>query len=98
VVAWKGEAYCILHPYAADVFSRPDGVGVEFRHTMEALFNGLLDAGLTLQRMHEAPCADRLDDRDTPPGSWHHERSHVAGEFVIIAENRRSRSSESDVT
>lgn len=42
--------------------------------------------------------ADRLGDRDASSGSWNHERSPVAGEFIIIAEKRQSRPFESDVT
>jgi hypothetical protein len=55
---------------------------------MEALFNGLIDAGLTIHRVHEAPYAYHRDYQDAPPGTWDHERSHVAGEFVIIAVKR----------
>ena len=84
-VAWNGEAYGITEPYARRVFPRPDGVGVEFRHYMDALFNGLIDAGLSIRRVHEAPYAFHPDYQDAPPGTWDHERSHVAGEFVIVA-------------
>jgi SAM-dependent methyltransferase len=90
-VVWNGDAYCITHPYSERVFPRPDGVGIEFRHTMAALFNGLLDAGLTIQRVHEAPYAFRRDEGCAPPGSWDHERAYVAGEFVIVAEKRPRR-------
>lgn len=87
-VAWNGEAYGITQPYAQRVFPRANGLGVEFRHTMDELFNGLLDAGMSIARVHEAPYAFHREYQEAPPGSWDHERAHVAGEFVIIAEKR----------
>jgi SAM-dependent methyltransferase len=87
-VAWNGEAYCLTHPYADRVFPRPDGAGVEFRHTMDDLFNGLLDAGMAIARVHEAPYARLRRYRDEPAGTWNHEQSYVAGGFAIVAKKR----------
>jgi ubiquinone/menaquinone biosynthesis C-methylase UbiE len=79
---WNGKAYCIAQPYSESLKHRADG-GIEFRHYMDDIFNGLLDAGLILQRVHEAPYARR--EPEDQPGGWDHERSYVAGEFAIIA-------------
>ena len=87
LVEWDGKAYCISKPYAEKTHRRPDGVGIEFRHYMDDLFNGLLDLEFSIQRIHEAPYSRLPDYLNAPPGSWHHERSHVAGEFVIVAKN-----------
>ena len=84
-VEWDGDAYAIARPYADRVFPRSDGVGIEFRHYMDDVFNGLLDVGFSIQRVHEAPYARLPEYVNAPPGSWNHERSYVAGEFVIVA-------------
>lgn len=84
-VTWTGEGYAIAQPYAEYVFPRPDGVGIEYRHYMDELLNGLLDAGFSIRRVHEAPYAEMPEYLNAPAGSWNHERSFVAGEFVILA-------------
>lgn len=90
LVKWDGKAYFISKPYAEKVYRRPDGVGIEFRHYMDDLFNGLLDLGFSIQRIHEAPYARLPHYLNAPPGSWNHERSHVAGEFVIVAKTGKT--------
>lgn len=81
-VEWDGRAYCITRPYSECLKRRADG-GIEFRHYMDDIFNGLLDAGFSIQRIHEAPYARHpIEDQ---PGGWEYERSYVAGEFAIIA-------------
>jgi SAM-dependent methyltransferase len=82
-VAWDGAGYRITKPYAERVDRRADGA-IEFRHTMDDLFSGLIDRGLSIQRVCEAPYYRRLDP-NAPPGSWTHERAYVAGEFAIVA-------------
>ncbi len=86
-VEWSGEAYCISVPYSERVKQREDG-GIEFRHYMDDIFNGLLDSGFSIQRVYEEPYA-RQPDPNAPPGSWHHERAYVAGGFVIVARRER---------
>jgi SAM-dependent methyltransferase len=81
-VEWDGRAYCITRPYSESLKQRADG-GIEFRHYMDDIFNGLLDAGFSIQRVHEAPYArQKIEDE---PGGWEYERGYVAGEFAIIA-------------
>ena len=82
-VAWDGEQYGITSPYGERVKSRADG-GIEYRHYMDDIFNGLLDAGFSIQRVHETPYS-RQQDATAPPGSWSHERAYVAGGFAIVA-------------
>ncbi len=50
---WNGDQYYINTPYSERILRREDG-GIEFRHYTADIFNGLLDAGLSLQRVHEA--------------------------------------------
>jgi SAM-dependent methyltransferase len=74
--------YRIARPYCEKVDRREDGA-VEFRHYMDDIFNGLLDAGLSLERV--------LDGHGNKPsaaahvGSWTHQRDYVNGYFVIVA-------------
>ncbi len=82
-VGWNGRTYTIDAPYAETVQHREDG-GVEFRHRMDDIFNGLLDAGFTIQRVHEAP--HYLQSyAGAEPGSWGHETRYIAGGFAIVA-------------
>ncbi len=91
-VEWSGEAYCIGAPYGERVKQREDG-GIEFRHYMDDIFNGLLDSGFSIRRVYEEPYAQKPDARQPDPhalpGSWQHERAFVAGGFVVIARRER---------
>jgi SAM-dependent methyltransferase len=81
-VEWDGRVYCITRPYSESMKRRADG-GIEFRHYMDDIFNGLLDAGFSIQHVHEAPYArQKIEDE---PGGWEYERGYVAGEFAVIA-------------
>ena len=83
-VEWNGRNYTINAPYAETVQHRADG-GIEFRHRMDDIFNGLLDAGFTIKRVYEAP--HYLQPfADAEPGSWGHETRYVAGGFAIVAQ------------
>ena len=80
---WDAEKYWISTPYSVKVEQREDG-GIEFRHYMDDIFNGLLDSGFSIQRVYEEPYS-RQQDSEAPAGSWNHERAYVAGGFVILA-------------
>jgi len=83
VVEWDGAHYCLGVPYRERVLRRDDG-GIEFRHYMDDIFNGLRDAGLTLVEVID--CArDHAPPPDAAPGSWTHESGYVGGCFVIVA-------------
>jgi SAM-dependent methyltransferase len=81
--AWDGTGYRIARSYAERVNRRADGA-IEFRHYMDDIFNGLLELGLSIQRVCEAPYYEHLDP-EAPPGSWSHEQAYVAGRFAIVA-------------
>jgi len=51
---------------------------------VDDIFNSLLDMGLSIQRVHEAPYMQQQQPEEQA-GNWEHERSYVAGEFAIIA-------------
>ena len=80
---WDGTAYRIAAPYSQRVNHRPDG-GIEFRHRMDDIFNGLLSGGFAIERVYESPYFQQSFAEDVP-GSWNHEMRTVAGGFVIMA-------------
>ena len=82
-VAWDGEGYRITEPYAERVLRRDDG-GIEFRHYMDDIVGGLLDAGLSLRQVVDEG-RHREPDTEAPPGSWAHQNAYVGGGFVIVA-------------
>ena len=80
---WNGEAYSISRPYAERIDRRADGA-IEFRHYMDDIFGGLIDAGFSIQPVHEEP--RRLPrDHEARPGSWTHQQTYVQGGFAVIA-------------
>jgi SAM-dependent methyltransferase len=84
--AWNGAAYEIAAPYAETIQRRDDG-GIEFRHRMDDIFNGLLENGFDLLRVVEAP--HYLQSfTEAEPGSWGHETRYVAGGFAIVAQKQ----------
>ncbi len=80
---WDGEGYRLTEPYAERVLRREDG-GIEFRHYMDDIFGGLLDAGLSIRQVIDKG-RHREPDPEAPPGSWEHLDSYVGGGFVIVA-------------
>jgi SAM-dependent methyltransferase len=83
VMAWENGTYNVAVPYGERVEHRDDG-GIEFRHYMDDIFNGLIDAGFSIRHVYEEPYA-RQADIDAPAGSWNHERAYVAGGFIVVA-------------
>jgi SAM-dependent methyltransferase len=90
-VAWDGEGYRITEPYSERVQRREDG-GIEFRHYMDDIFGGLVEAGLSLRQVVDKG-RHREPDLEAPPGSWEHQDSYVGGGFVIVAVKDRDLSS-----
>ena len=81
--AWDGSGYRVAKPYTERIDRREDG-GIEFRHYMDDILDGLLEVGLSIRQVvdlsrHVKP------DSEAPPGSWPHERTYVGGEFVVVA-------------
>ena len=79
---WDGEGYRITRPYAERVRRRDDGV-IEFRHYLSDIFNGLIEAGLSVRHVEEAPHY-RQQPADAQPGSWEHWLKYVA-HFAVVA-------------
>lgn len=79
---WDGEGYRITRPYAERVRHSSDGA-VEFRHYLSSIFNELLAAGLSIERVEEAPYYQQRHE-NLQPGGWNHWLTYVVG-FAIIA-------------
>lgn len=82
-VEWDGAAYCITKPYADKIHRREDR-GIEFRHYLSDIFNGLLEAGFSIQQVCEEPYHEQ-QDTESQPGSWAHQQTYVSGGFAIVA-------------
>jgi len=88
--SWDGEGYAITVPYAETKQTlRPDQDGpdcVQFRHHMGEIFNGLVEAGMTIERVEDDPHYFR-QDAGAVPGSWYHALRYLGG-FAILARKR----------
>ncbi|MCP4644866.1 MAG: class I SAM-dependent methyltransferase [bacterium] len=82
VVEWDGAHYYLATPYYERVHHRDDG-GIEYCHTMADICNGLVDAGLTLQRVYDRPIPPEC--QTMPPGTWGHQDTYVGGSFIVVA-------------
>jgi SAM-dependent methyltransferase len=85
--SWDGEGYRLTVPYGVtEQVLRPGVDGpdcIQFRHHLGEVFNGLLDVGLSIRRVQDAPHYFR-EYADAPPGSWDHWLMFVGG-FAIVA-------------
>lgn len=81
---WDGEAYRITQPYSERLLYPENGL-YDYRHYMGDIFNGLIDAGLSLQELEERPYAQ--PDADAEAGSWHHQACYNVGFAVVAAKN-----------
>jgi SAM-dependent methyltransferase len=82
-VDWDGEGYRITEPYAEALYRREDG-GMEFRHYLDDVFNGLANSGLSLREVIDLG-RGRAPGPEAVPGSWTHQEAYVGGGFVIVA-------------
>ncbi len=86
-MAWDSEHYIVSKPYGETAHHRD--TAIDYRHTLEDIFNGLVESGLRLERTIEAPYS-KQDSANFEPGSWNHERSFVGGEFNVLAKKHLS--------
>ena len=70
-------------PYFEKIDRRADGA-IEFRHYMDDIFNGLIDAGLSIRQVVDLS-RNRKPNPQASPGSWAHEEPFIGGIFVILA-------------
>ena len=89
-VDWDGTGYKIMKPYVERVERREDG-GIEFRHYMDDIFNGLLEAGLSIRQVEDLSRHVK-PDLDAAPGTWTHESTYWGGHFVVVARKEQGTS------
>ncbi|HCK99564.1 MAG TPA: hypothetical protein DHW42_05590 [Candidatus Marinimicrobia bacterium] len=83
---WDGQGYRITRPYAERIRqtnSSGDHV-IEFRHYLSDIFNGIIESGMIIQEVQEAPC-HQLKNENLTLGSWEHWLTYVIG-FAIVAQ------------
>jgi len=84
--AWDGAGYRLTVPYAETArIERPDDGGpdsMQFRHYMSEIFNGLLELGLSIEQVQDAPHYFR-DYPDAAPGGWEHSMMYLGG-FAVV--------------
>jgi len=82
-MVWDGGGYRITKPYFEKIDRREDGA-IEFRHYMDDIFNGLLDAGMSIRQVVDLS-RNKKPNPQALPGSWTHEESYIGGAFIIVA-------------
>jgi len=87
-IAGDETGYRIYRPYHEKVDQR-ESAAVEFRHYMDDMFNGLLDAGLSFEKVVDMG-RDRAPDPKAGIGSWTHESAYIGGYFIVVARKPRS--------
>jgi len=84
-VDWDGRKYCVGRAYADRSNTRDDGA-IEFRHYMDDLFSGLIDAGFSILRVEDL-ARDWQPVPDAGWGTWAHQEPYIGGQFSILARN-----------
>lgn len=90
---WDGTGYRIAEPYiGGPTYRRPDGSETmtpgeptgEHRHLLSDIFNGLVEAGLTIRGVYEdSRCL--TGGRGCEPGSYEHQIAYAASYFSVLA-------------
>lgn len=84
--SWDGQGYRITIPYHVKKRIDPPEDGgapaIQFRHYMDEIFNGLLDAGFSIERVFDPSRHDRPDP-DVRPGSWRHWGAYIGGLCIL---------------
>ena len=90
--SWDGEGYRITMPYVERV-ERPPGDGsqgsIQFRHYMAGIFNGLVEAGLSIQQVQDDPQYYVPENAQAQPGTWDHWLTYVGG-FAVVAKKEKN--------
>ena len=82
-ITWDGDGYRVSKPYFEKIDRREDGA-IEFRRYIDEIFNGLIDAGMSIRHVMDLFRYEKPDPQ-APSGSWLHEASYIGGHFVIVA-------------
>jgi len=85
-VGWDENGYKIEKPYSENIDRREDG-GIEFRHYMDDIFNGLLETGFAIVQVEDLSRSENPTPLATP-GTWTHQSTYVGGRFVVVARKK----------
>ncbi|MDP8205199.1 MAG: methyltransferase domain-containing protein [Candidatus Electryonea clarkiae] len=84
-IEWDSNAYRFTQPFSERIEHREDG-GIEFRHHMSDIFNGLLESGFSIKKVHKFPNL-KTQNLKAQPSTWEHQESYFAGSgFTVVAE------------
>lgn len=81
---WDGKGYTITRAYKERIRRNLNGP-IEFRHTLQAIFNGLINCGFCIRYVEEDPRYKQ--ESNDPPGSWTHWLTYIIG-FAILAQKK----------
>ena len=79
-----GNSYTVAKPYCERDELREDG-GMEFRHYMDDIFNGLIELRLNIRQVVDLSRYVKPSP-EAPPGTWLHEWTYWGGMFVVVAQ------------
>jgi hypothetical protein len=85
--SWDGEGYRITRPYSERMEREQEGGAegsIQFRHSMADIFNGLIEAGFSIQQVEDDPQYYAPHNAAAPPGTWDHWLTYVGG-FAVVA-------------
>ena len=87
---WDGTGYRLTVPYAiterVERFESGEAQCIQFRHSMSDIFNGLIEMGLSIEHVHDAPDYFRRNE-GAESGGWDHWLTYVGG-FAVVARKR----------
>lgn len=82
--SWNGKGYMISSVFKGGK-SYDEEDGIEFRHLLSDIFNGLIDAGFVIRGVWEDP-RHLHHAADTRPGTYEHMLAFVQNHFAIVAD------------
>ncbi len=80
--SWDGEGYRILERYSGGRIE--DAEAMEFRHLLKDIFNGLIEAGMTITHVEEYP-RHHSPPAGAEPGTPDHMLGYVQKYFAVVA-------------
>ena len=86
--SWDGKGYRISQPYELREEQRSEEEEVvEFRHTLEEVFNGLIECGFLIEKVEEMP-PDLYEEEKSKPGSYAHYLKYSPDLFMVLARKK----------
>ena len=80
--SWDGDGYRILEAYSGGCIE--DSESMEYRHLLKDIFNGLIEAGFTINQVEEDP-RHLNPPAGAEPGTLNHMLGYVQNYFAVVA-------------